>query len=156
MRLSEPYTIAYETVYETGNIFLRMETNSGITGYGCAAPDAHVTGETPESVLQAINEVVTPAARGSDPLRHAMLLERLKPKLKKQPSVLAAVDMALFDILGKASNIPLWKLLGGFRNHIKTSVTIGILGEEETVGRARHWVSQGFKCLKIKEAQTSI
>lgn len=150
MPLSEPYTIAYETVCHADNIFLRMETNRGITGYGCAAPDLHVTGETPTGVLQAIEGTIASAALGSDPLRHALLMERLKPMLKKQPSVLAAVDMALFDILGKVAKVPIWKLLGGFRRQIKTSVTIGIMGEEETISRACHWVSQGFKCLKIK------
>lgn len=150
MPLAEPYTIAYETVHETTNVFLRIETNEGITGYGCAAPDQQITGETADSVLQALSGVVEPSITGSDPLRHAMLLERLKPSLKGESSVLAAIDMALFDILGKVSNLPLWRLLGGFRDRMKTSVTIGILPSKETVERARDWVSRGFKCLKIK------
>ncbi len=150
MRLSEPYTIAYETIEKTINIFIRIDTDKGIIGFGCAAPDKQITGETPESVIQAFHDLVLPKLRGSDPIRHSMLLERLKPNLKEQPSVLAAVDMALYDILGKKSGLPIWKLLGGFRDRIQTSVTIGILPENETIERAKYWVDQEFKCLKIK------
>jgi L-alanine-DL-glutamate epimerase-like enolase superfamily enzyme len=150
MELAEPYTIAYEKVEVATNIFLRVESSSGVIGYGCAAPDEHATGETPESVLTALDDIVKPSIKGSDPLRPTMLLERLKPLLRSQPSVLAAVDMALFDILGKVCNLPVWRLLGGFRDRIRTSVTIGILPEKETVERARELVARGFKCLKLK------
>lgn len=150
MELAEPYTIAYERVEVATNIFLRVESSSGVTGYGCAAPDEHLTGETTESVLTALDNVVTPTIKGSDPLRPIMLLERLKPLLRSQPSVIAAVDMALFDILGKVCHLPLWRLLGGFRDRIRTSITIGILPEKETVERARELVARGFKCLKLK------
>jgi L-alanine-DL-glutamate epimerase-like enolase superfamily enzyme len=149
MWLAEPYTIAYETVDQVTNIFLRLETNGPITGYGCASPDLEVTGETPKGVLSAFEDVVA-AIKGSDPLRLTMLLERLKRQLKAQPSALAAVDMALYDILGKRSDLPLWRLLGGYRDRMKTSVTIGILPEQETIERAWEWVSRGFKCLKLK------
>ena len=150
MRLAEPYTIAYERIEKTTNIFIRIDTDKDITGFGCSAPDKQITGETPESVLLALNDIVLPKLKGSDPIRHSMLLERLKPDLKEQPSVLASVDMALYDILGKASSLPIWKLLGGFRDRIQTSVTIGILSESETIDKAKAWVDQGFKCLKIK------
>ncbi len=150
MRLKEPYSIAYETIESTTNIFLRLETDKAIVGFGCAAPDLQITGETPESVLQAMDNVISPSIKGSDPLRTAMLIERLTPQLKSQSSALAAVDMALHDILGKVSGLPLWKLLGGFRDRIRTSVTIGILPEQETVIRAQEFVAQGFKSLKLK------
>ncbi len=150
MRLAEPYTISYETITTTSNVFLRIETDRGVVGHGCAAPDKQVTGETEESALGSMKDVVSPSIKGSDPLRPMMILERLKPLLQSQPCVLAAVDMALLDILGKVSNLPLWRLLGGFRDRIRTSVTIGILPEKETVERSREWVGRGFTCLKLK------
>jgi len=150
MRLTEPYTIAYETVETMVNVFVRVETSAGVAGLGCAAPDLAVTGETPDGVLKAWNEIVDPAIHGSDPLRSAMLIERVRGSLVGQPSVMAALDMALHDILGKAARMPLWKLLGGFRDRMRTSITIGILPEKETVERARRDVARGFKSLKLK------
>lgn len=150
MRLVEPYTIAYETVEHVANVFVRIETNRNVVGYGCAAPDEHVTGETAAGAARAFDDIVGPSLRGSDPLRYVRLLERLKDALGKQPSVLAAVDMALHDIMGRVAGIPVWKLLGGFRDRIKTSVTVGILPLEQTVMRSRDWVQRGFRCLKLK------
>jgi L-alanine-DL-glutamate epimerase-like enolase superfamily enzyme len=150
LTLGEPYTIAYETVSETTNVFLRMETNQGITGYGCAAPDLAVTGETPKSVLDLCEFTIAPTLMRTDPLRSALQLSRLKPHLQGHPSAMAMVDMALYDILGKSTGLPLYKILGGFRDRIKTSVTVGILPVEETVSKARNYVRQGFKALKIK------
>ena len=150
MRLSEPYTIAYETVDKTTNVFLLLETNQGIRGYGCAAPDEVVTGETSATVLAAIHDIAAPALKGTDPLRLTKRLESLNESLSSNPSALAAIDMALHDTLGKAAHLPLWKILGGYRDRIKTSVTIGILPIPETVEHAKTWVKKGFKCLKIK------
>jgi L-Ala-D/L-Glu epimerase len=150
MRLTEPYEIAYEKIDTAENIFLMVDTNTGVRGYGCAAPDREVTGETAESVLEVCDRVIGPALRGVDPLRIARILDRLLPDLKEHPSAMCMVDMALHDILGKTAGIPLYKILGGYRERIKTSVTIGILSPDETVERAAGFISAGFRCLKIK------
>jgi L-alanine-DL-glutamate epimerase-like enolase superfamily enzyme len=150
MELEEPYTIAYDTFDTASNVFLRLDTGSGPVGFGCAAPDLEVTGETPATVLAALDEIARPMLLGSDPLRLAMLLERVREPLAAHPSARAAIDMALHDILGKTAGLPLWKMLGGYRERMLTSMTVGILPLAETVERARHWVGCGFKCLKLK------
>ena len=150
MQLTEPYEIAYETVASTINIFLRLETDRDLVGYGCAAPDVHITGETAEDVLESLKGTAELILKGSDALRPARLLEILKASLPEQNSTRAAVDMALFDLMGKAAGLPLWRILGGYRRSIRTSITIGILPVKETVTKARECVGKGFRCLKIK------
>ena len=153
MRLAEAYTIAYENVAMTTNIFLRIETSTGIVGYGCAAPDQQVTGETAQTVLKTFSDIIVPVIRQSDPLRLALITEKLAPLLRDHPSAVAMVDMALHDILGKACGMPVYKVLGGFRTRMKTCVTIGIMPLAETVGRAAEWIKKGFRSLKIKGGQ---
>jgi L-alanine-DL-glutamate epimerase-like enolase superfamily enzyme len=58
--------------------------------------------------------------------------------------------MALWDLLGQAAGLPVWKLLGGARQRIRTSVTIGILDEPQTLEQADRWRAAGFTSLKLK------
>ena len=150
MSLVEPYTIAYETISAVTNIFLRLETDQGLIGFGCAAPDFQVTGETPASVLHVCRDAIIPQLKNLDPLRTAHCLEKIRPLVCRHPSAVAMVDMALYDILGKKADMPVYRLLGGFRTRIKTSITIGIMPVPETVEKARKYVDNGFKSLKIK------
>ncbi len=150
LKLREPYTVAYQHFESAANIFLRVETNTGVNGWGCAAPDEHVTGETILEVLQVLHEEVPEILVGGDPLRREFLLKRIRTELKTLPSACAAVDMALCDILGKVAGLPFWRILGGYRSRIRTSVTIGILPLEETLERSRRWLAEGFTSLKLK------
>jgi len=150
MKLSEEYDIAYETISSTTNIFIVIETDGGITGYGCAAPDYSVTGEKPESVIEVFNSIIEPALLGENPLRYIYILDKIQKQLKVHPSAKAMVDLALYDILGKYIKLPVYELLGGYREKILTSITIGILPLMDTVDKAKDFVKNGFKALKIK------
>ena len=150
LKLSEPYTIAYETVDNTVNFILKIETDKGFVGYGCAAPDKVVTGETPDAVEKEIRSVIIPYLKEKSAYMSSEILVELKLLLQQKSSALAMVDTALLDLVARKLDIPLYKFLGGYRHHIPTSITIGILSIEETLKTAAKFVTQGFNIIKIK------
>jgi L-Ala-D/L-Glu epimerase len=135
------------------NLLIRIHTSAGIVGLGAAAPDLHVTGETPDPAHRLIADVVDPLLRGTDPLRPVRRMHALRTALDAWPSVQSGIDIALFDIMGKFAGLPLFKLLGGYRDRMMTSITIGILNEGDTVRVALEHVRDGFRALKIKGGQ---
>lgn len=150
LNLTEAYTIAYETISEATNFILRVETDAGITGFGCAAPDLSITKESSKDLETSIKDHIVPALKGSNPLNYSRILYDLRKTNAVKSSALAMTDAALFDILAKKADIPLYQLLGGFRESIPTSVTIGILSIEETLNKASQFVEDGFFILKVK------
>lgn len=147
LRLSAPFTIAYETIDRVDNVFLRLVTDGPHVGLGCAAPDPGVTGESGDSAVAALDRI---DLVGDDPLARLAILERVTEALPQAPSVRAAIDMALLDLVGKAAGLSAHLLLGGYRDRIPTSVTLGIQPLEEMVREARERRRQGFVALKIK------
>lgn len=149
-RLRTSYAVAYGTFDRAENVFVRVHTSGGKSGLGCAAPDPMVTGETATAVEALLRAEAAPRLAGTDPLRLALRMHQLAKPLADFPSARAAIDMALHDLLGIVANLPVYRLLGGFRHKIKTSVTVGILPEQATVRAATQFCQQGFRALKLK------
>jgi len=150
LKLREPYTIAYESVDDCELLFLRITTNEGKEGWGCAAPVTPVTGETAEEILDSYKSVIELLLKGKEVFRHARTMEELSRSIPTKPSALAMVDMALYDLMAQKAGVPLYKFLGGYRNSIPTSITIGIMPLKEAVRKARDYVKDGFNILKVK------
>ena len=150
LNLSTPYTIAYETIGKSTNFILKLETNTGLVGYGCAAPDPIVTEETPNQVEEVIRSTILPFLQGGNPFQYARIIAELELLIKGKSSALAMVDMALLDLVSKKCDVPLYQFLGGYRDCIATSITIGILSIDETLRYAEEYIGQGFFILKIK------
>lgn len=150
LELEEPFSIAYSTIDHAVNWFLRVETDAGVTGFGCAAPDEEVTGENETTIGKALNETIIPILKGQDLDFLTKILEELRTWLGNQPTALASADMALMDLLSKKAGLPLYRMLGGYRSSMPTSVTVGIQPVEDTVRKALQWRDRGFKVLKIK------
>jgi len=149
LKLKEPFSIANETVDIGENVFIKIETDEEITGWGCATPDS-VTSETKETVMKCLNNIAKEILLEKDPIRISLINDLIEEKIKGNPSLRAGINMTLYDILGKKANMPLYKLLGGYKDKIETSVTIGLNPVDTMVEKAKYFVSQGFTCLKVK------
>jgi L-alanine-DL-glutamate epimerase-like enolase superfamily enzyme len=147
--LKEPFAISNEIVEEAPNIFLKLKTDENIVGWGCATPDT-VTSETERTVCRAFDKVSKEVLIDKDPSMIHLLNDMIEERMQGNPSVKAGINMALYDLLGKKAKMPLFRILGGYRERILTSVTIGLNPFDVMVDRANYLVSQGFKCLKVK------
>lgn len=149
-QLRNPYTIAYDSITAAPNLFVRIETDNGLIGWGNAAPDAFVTGETIAQAEARLTTTIMPALFGREARALSAHHEFLQQHAAQIPAACAAIDTALYDLFGKSVNLPLYKLLGWARPKILTSITIGIAAVDESLRQARELVRAGFRALKIK------
>jgi L-alanine-DL-glutamate epimerase-like enolase superfamily enzyme len=66
---------------------------------------------------------------------------------------MSAIDTACWDITGKAAGLPVYRLLGGFRDKVETYASQGLWldrSREELADEARELVGQGFRAVKMR------
>ena len=131
--------------------FVEIETEDGIVGHG-------ITGITEEEVVaEAINAVAAPALIGTDALATEHVWDRLYWLLSPRGQTgyashaIAAIDVALWDIKGKALGQPVWRLLGGARSRVPVYATFGFnfFDRDQLGAAAKLWRGQGFDRLKM-------
>jgi L-Ala-D/L-Glu epimerase len=152
--LTQPYTIAYDTIDCVENLFVRLDADNGLTGIGAGSPAEDVTGETIPAGESALADNLESIFLNRD-IRfcRSMLLE-LRTILRDTPAAMAAADIALHDLAAKGMDMPLVDILGRVHTHLPTSITIGIKPIQETLEEAREYLANGFSILKIKIGQS--
>ena len=149
-KLTVPYTIAFATIDAVEIIFVRIEADNGLFGIGSASPSEDVTGETYDDCRRALADNLEDLIIGKD-VRHLVSHSReIAKKFPKAPAAQAAIDIALYDLLGKGYQIPVVDLLGRCHHSMPTSVTVGIMPAAEAVESAVEYIAKGFRILKIK------
>ncbi|MCC8183492.1 dipeptide epimerase [Cloacibacillus porcorum] len=148
--LKTPFITAVRSVDVLTDVIVRIETDTGLVGWGAAAPTAKVTGETVGSITGAVNEVIAPQLLESDCGYLEGNLDLLDGALLHNTSAKAAVDIALHDIWGKSVGQPVWKLFGGNGKSIVSDVTISLNSPEVMAADTVAAVERGFSIVKIK------
>jgi muconate cycloisomerase len=137
---------------------VRLDTDDGVSGWGEApaiatwggANGTHY-GETPETVRHLVEAYLVPAIRGVDPAEIAVVHRRMDKVVKGNPYAKAAVDIACFDLAGKAQGVPVSTLLGGrLRDGIEVAHSLGIMEIDRCVAEAEQAVAEGVLTIKCK------
>lgn len=145
LKLTVPFRISRNVQYTSPNAIVQIN-HEDFTGLGEAAPDGYY-GESLESMLACVS--LFAGNLGDDPFAIEDILNRLDEIIGLNPSAKAAVDMALYDLVGKMLNVPVYKLLGLNPQHTPhTSFTLGIDTPENMAKKAM--LAHGYPILKVK------
>jgi L-alanine-DL-glutamate epimerase-like enolase superfamily enzyme len=152
LRLRLPYrTVDGKKVTHTAAVFVRVEALGGLVAWGCTAVDPAFSSTPLADVVQACRACAE-RTRDLNPLNVEYALAELAAVAGKVSAALCAFDVAFHDLLGLATGLPLYRLLGGYRARIQTSITVPRASLPETVELARGYARRGFRILKIKSS----
>ncbi len=136
-------------------IIIRVETSEGITGYGEAHP-----GRSPGAIVSLVHNTLQPLLMGLDATDCVGAWQRVHRMQLSSHGLgagtclaLSGIDMALWDIRGKAAKMPLYALLGGSRRRIPAyagGISMGFQPAGALAEEAQSYVAQGYKAVKLR------
>lgn len=148
--LTKPFKTALRTVTTAYSVYVKITSSEGMIGYGEAPPTHVITGESMASIRYAINEIIAPQLVGLNLLESERIFQKLNTSLVRNTSAKAAIDMALYDLLARQANLPLFQFLGGFRDTLETDFTVSVNDPQEMADDAEKYIKEGFTMLKVK------
>jgi muconate cycloisomerase len=142
--------MAGETVAQAENVFVRVESDAGAVGWGEAAAAPTMTGETIAGMMAAI-ELMRPKLFGRAAYDFAGAAAAMDAQLYGNSGAKAAIDMALHDLVGRASERPVYALFGAKQR--SRMPVLAVIGSEDAAADLREaqarW-NAGYRAFKIK------
>jgi muconate cycloisomerase len=139
-------------------VILKLHTDEGLVGLGEApvlkdwgGDHGKYFGETPQTTVHIINDILAPALTGQDPGRFESIHALMDKAVKGYPYCKAAVDTALYDLVGKALQVPAYQLLGGLvRERVPIAHSLGLMEIDKAIDEALQAKAEGVKTIKLK------
>lgn len=132
-------------------LLIQVHTDEGITGLGEVSCTPGWSGESYATAAHYIEQHFAPRLVGEDPTHVERLTAKIGGMLAANPFTKSGLEMALWDILGKAVGLPLYRLLGGpVREFVTTKFSVSGLEPEQSAEIAAWAVDQGFRTMKVK------
>jgi muconate cycloisomerase len=148
--MKKPVQMAGETVARADNVFVRVESDTGAVGWGEAASAPTMTGETVASMMAAVS-YMTPALlnRAADDFAGASAA--MNALMYGNTGAKAAIEIALHDLVGRATGRPVHALLGRkARDRMPVLAVVGSDDANADVREAQAFYAAGYRAFKIK------
>ena len=152
----KPITNGKHTYTHAGVGLVKIETDEGITGIGLGADGA---------IIRTTIEQLTPLLIGQDPLDveriwHSLWVPKLIGRRGMTTRAISAIDIGLWDLRAKVAGMPLYKLLGGYRDRVPTYIAGGYYEEgkglPELAQEMAENVAMGATAIKMKVGALSL
>ena len=132
-------------------VVVRVHTDEGITGVGEATLAPRWSGETSPGCVAVIRDQLDPVLQGANALDVNVCRQRIESALRLNPFTKAAVEMAIWDVAGKAAERSVCRLLGGrLRDELPIKMVVGAFPVEKAVALAQRFLDGGARHLKVK------
>ncbi|WP_299849784.1 mandelate racemase/muconate lactonizing enzyme family protein [uncultured Roseovarius sp.] len=139
-----------KTCDTTPTVVLRLDTDTGLSGWGEVCPIPHYLPAYAAGVAPAITDMA-PLLLGADPTGPEALMARLDQHLQGHVYAKSALDIALWDLTGKVANLPLYALLGGRAvPDMPLYHSITCVAPDEMARMARNAQAQGMTQFQVK------
>jgi len=155
MPFKQPYKSAMTLAFvkKRRHLFVRLDTDEGITGFGEASSDPLYSGETMQTALEIIRQKLAGCVIGEDPFNLNRIIQRMDRAIRPGSNNYAkfAIETALYDLMGKAAGLPVFKLLGGnYRDAVPCHKVISIVEPGKAAEEAADAIKQGYRAITVK------
>jgi L-alanine-DL-glutamate epimerase-like enolase superfamily enzyme len=155
-RRDRPIRDALQSLDTRGTCEISVETDEGVHGIGSIYFGR--VEKAPHSLAYLVNEVLGPEIVGQDPFMVRGIRDRLWKLTDYHGTIglalfgIAGIDIALWDIMGKALEVPVWRLLGGQGKNVPSYAMVGWLNYslDELKRICNQAMEQGFRGVKMK------
>lgn len=132
-------------------LIVGVRTDEGLTGWGEVSCTPRWSGEDSDTARHVIKRYLEPCLSEQDPADVLRLTALMDASIVGHYFTKAAVEMALWDVLGKTHGVPLYRLLGGpVRSGVKTKFSVAAAEPQVAAGIATWACEQGFTAMKVK------
>jgi L-alanine-DL-glutamate epimerase-like enolase superfamily enzyme len=145
----QPFRIATGTMDHAQNLFIRIETDGGLTGVGECSAFPMIAGETQSTCFEMAKDFAR-LWKNKDALDIEGRLKELDNFTAFNSTVKSAFDMALYDLAAKKEGQPLYTFLKGNKKPLETDLTIGIDDPDLMASTALEFKKKGVRIIKIK------
>jgi L-alanine-DL-glutamate epimerase-like enolase superfamily enzyme len=142
-----PYRSNHDAVKERDRMLVRIETDDGIVGWG----EMLVAMTSPDATKSIIDNVIAPELIGQEVEDIREFIESFYFPYTRIHPFLGAVEMAMWDALGKQFDASLSTLLGGsVEDEVSVAYCLGMMSSDRSREQARFAAEAGFPALKTK------